>query len=507
MNLENLLQYQNITIQCHDNPDADALASGYALYCYFMDMGKKVELVYGGPSKVQKSNLKLMIDKLEIDARYIKESELPKEIEGLLITVDCQYGAGNVTGLEAKNIAIIDHHQAEVELLENVYILPDRGSCSSIVWELLCNSQYDVNQNVKVATALYYGLMSDTNNFSEIHNPVDRDMKETLRINQSDISLFCNSNISLKELEIAGIAMLRYSFNEDYNFAVIKAQPCDGNILGLISDFLLQVDKVNTCLVYNELDAGYKLSVRSCVREVNAKELAEFLTKDIGSGGGHYQKAGGFISKKLYEKKCENIHTEAFFNNRMIEYFDNFDLIYAEEYEADLSTMQKYRKKKLPVGYVLGTDLLPTNTPITIRTMEGDIDIVIDENLVIMIGSQGEVYPNDLEKFNRTYNKIEGKYVYSIGEFKDKYQPMVINRTDGKRVALADFVNKCISSGEVQIYVKELESDVKLFTNWDLEKYMVGKAGDYIAVRTDDVNDVYIIDRHIFAKTYEKIDE
>lgn len=34
MMLEELLGYDRITIQCHDNPDADAIASGFGLYCF-----------------------------------------------------------------------------------------------------------------------------------------------------------------------------------------------------------------------------------------------------------------------------------------------------------------------------------------------------------------------------------------------------------------------------------------------------------------------------------------
>ena len=34
MKLNDLLKFNDIVIQCHDNPDADALASGYALYWY-----------------------------------------------------------------------------------------------------------------------------------------------------------------------------------------------------------------------------------------------------------------------------------------------------------------------------------------------------------------------------------------------------------------------------------------------------------------------------------------
>lgn len=34
MRLRDLLKYDMVTIQCHDNPDADTIASGYAAYCY-----------------------------------------------------------------------------------------------------------------------------------------------------------------------------------------------------------------------------------------------------------------------------------------------------------------------------------------------------------------------------------------------------------------------------------------------------------------------------------------
>ena len=98
-------------------------------------------------------------------------------------------------------------------------------------------------------------------------------------------------------MEIAGVAMIRNIYNDDYKYGIIKAQPCDPNILGLISDFLNQVAEVNCCVVYNELKDGYKFSVRSCVKEVQANELAAFLAEGVGSGGGHREKAGGFINK------------------------------------------------------------------------------------------------------------------------------------------------------------------------------------------------------------------
>lgn len=45
MNLTQLEKFRHIVIQCHDNPDADALASGFALYSYFKAKGKQIAVI------------------------------------------------------------------------------------------------------------------------------------------------------------------------------------------------------------------------------------------------------------------------------------------------------------------------------------------------------------------------------------------------------------------------------------------------------------------------------
>ncbi len=501
MRLSDLEKYDPITIQCHDNPDADSIASAYGLYRYFQSRGRDVRMVYSGRSQIQKANLSLMVEKLNLPLQYIAARTGEKiYIKGLLITVDCQYGAGNVTGLWADTIAIIDHHQQEIKNVELSLFQTNLGSCSTLVWKLITDEGFEV-QDEQLGTALYYGLYTDTNQFAELYNPLDMDMREVVPCDKGLITLFRNSNLSLKELEIAGIALIRYSFNDDYGFAVIKAQPCDPNVLGLISDFLLQVDLIKSCVVFNELGDGYKFSVRSCIREVNASELAAFLAEGIGSGGGHYEKAGGFISMKLYEEKYPTLHAEGYFNNRMVEYFDSFELIYAEEYQADITQMKLYEKRKIPVGYVKADEVLPIGTPITIRTLEGDEDMTVEKDLYIIIGIKGEVYPNRAHKFNYSYQASEEKY--SLGN--SEYVPTVKNRQDGSNLVLTDYARKCVPIGSVRIYAKPLEKGVKVFTEWDKNKYLLGKPGDYLAVRNDDLHDVYVVERDIFFKTYEEV--
>ena len=134
-------------------------------------------------------------------------------------------------------MAVVDHHRKEITDLEMSEINPRLGSCATLVWSMLEDAGAPVT-DVRVGTALYYGLYTDTNQFAEIFNPMDMDMREELPIERPLIQLFRNSNLSLHELEVAGVALIRYIYNDDYHYAIIKAQPCDPNILGLISDFL-----------------------------------------------------------------------------------------------------------------------------------------------------------------------------------------------------------------------------------------------------------------------------
>lgn len=514
MKLSELQNYQSVTIQCHDNPDADAIASGFGLYSYFTSLGKKVQLVYAGRNRIQKPNLLLMVEKLQIPITYIgdirkyMEERTTGMIQGLLITVDCQYKAGNVTYLPAEDVAIIDHHQVEIEDVEKREINPHLGSCSTLVWHMLREDGYKVDDK-RVGTALYYGLYTDTNQFSEIYNPLDMDMRDMVPCEKTLVTLFRNSNLSLQEMEIAGVAMIRHIYNDDYRYAIIKSKPCDPNILGLISDFLIQVAEVDSCVVYNESEDGYKFSVRSCIKEVQANELAAFLADGVGSGGGHREKAGGFISKTLYENAYPTLHSEAFFSQRLNNYFDYCQIIYAKEYEIDISDMQTYVKKQVPLAYVEATSVLPIGTPITIRTLEGDVDMTVDADLIIMIGVKGEVYPNRREKFKKSY--VVTDKPYCTDEIRTQcntaYEPTIHNRKTGEVLQLADYAKICISSGGTHIHAKELTERVKIFTAWDSEKYMLGTEGDFLAVRCDDKHDIYVVERDIFYKTYDKADD
>ena len=307
MRLHDLLKFNDIVIQCHDNPDADAIASGFAVYCYLKANNKDVKLIYSGRNTIRKSNLKLMVNELHIPIEHINYMREPE----LLVTVDCQYGEGNVTMHNAENIAVIDHHRISGELPSMNEIKSDYGACATVLWEMLTKEKFDVNSNILLSTALYYGLYTDTNEFTDISNPVDTKLRDNVVVDNSLITRFRNANMSLEELEIAGTALLKSDYIDDYRCAIVKAGRCDPNVLGIISDLLLAVDVIDTCMVFNVMPNGVKISVRSCVPDIKANELVMEICEGIGSGGGHLAKAGGYIQMELlipeYLKFCDKM--------------------------------------------------------------------------------------------------------------------------------------------------------------------------------------------------------
>ena len=213
MRLKELADFNNIVIQGHDNPDADAVASCYGLYMYFLSLGKKVRMIYGGRNEIRKSNLVLMLDKLNIPFEYTKELD---EIPELLLTVDCQYGERNVQKFDGKTVAIIDHHIAiprsmikrasdeetdDNDELELVEIRDNYGACATVVWDMLKTEGFEAKEHEELATALYYGLFMDTGKLQEVRHPKDKDMRDELEfcLNRNILTLLENSNISMKE--------------------------------------------------------------------------------------------------------------------------------------------------------------------------------------------------------------------------------------------------------------------------------------------------------------------
>lgn len=505
--LSQLAGFDAVVLQCHDNPDADTVASAFALSSYFSERDVHVRMVYSGFHQMTKPNLLLMVQALQIPIEYIDKSNLdmkhllPDAKAPLLITVDCQHGAGNVSRIAADRVIVIDHHIKERDEFEAAVIEPYLGSCSTVVWRLLKAEQYDFVAHRDVSTALYYGLYADTNSLSEIFHPIDRDMLESLQFDARLVKQLKGNNLTKDELLLAGKALNEAHYDDARRSVLFEAEHCDPNILGFISDLTVQVESVDTCVGFCRINGGVKLSLRSATYDVMANELAAYLTQGMGSGGGNKEKAGGFM------KLSPGASPREFLLDRIEHYHVAYDKYVAGEYQPDVARMTKYKKRKLMIGYVLLTDIYEEGTDVTVRTLEGDAAFRVSGETRLMVGVQGETYPISEKKFSSSYKTLCVPFRFDPAFIKDRfYAPTVRDKLYEKTVQLEPYIRACEPLGEAFIYAQPLERDSKVFTKWYTEGYMYGRAGDYLAARSDDLSDIYVINADIFDLTYERIE-
>lgn len=302
--LRQFLRYQQVCIQCHNNPDADTIAAAFGLYRYLTAHGVSASMFYGGEQVVKKNCTRLMIRECGIPLEHRRQ--LPEEPE-LLLLADCQYRQGNVECFPAGTVAIVDHHIRVVEENERYLIKSNYQSCSAVVWELLREEGYPVEQDEALSVALLYGLYTDTSGFSDLYHGADMAMRTALFAEQPLFDRLTKSNLSLAELLVASEAMYHHYFDVERRMAIVEALKCDQTVLGTIGDFMIQVDAIDLSFAYTRADTGYQISLRSCREDLPANEAAAFLCREIGSGGGHRKKAGGRIQREkvqaLYGEK------------------------------------------------------------------------------------------------------------------------------------------------------------------------------------------------------------
>ncbi|MDL2317115.1 DHH family phosphoesterase [Desulfovibrio sp. OttesenSCG-928-A18] len=530
MKLSELPRDMPVAIQCHDAPDADALASGFALFCYFRSLGLKPLLFYGGKKPISKPSLRIMVEKLRIPVFHAPEIS---EWDGLLITVDCQYGSNNVQKLRAGTVAVIDHHPPGKELPELHVVKPQLGSCSTLVWSMLQDEGFVIGPKLRsLAIALYYGLYSDTNGFAEARHPLDLNMRDALTFHDPHKAIqeerilrtLFTSNLSLDDLDIAISALHNIHVDRERRFALAGARPCDQNLLGFISDLAIQVAGIDLVAAWTPQSSGYKFSVRSSSRLSSASDVTAWLTaKGAGSGGGHKDKAGGWLKDSAVANPGSSGRQAsplclrggapgAAASDPVLDYFRQALCNYHEAHtvidrhcppELYRAHMRPHVKKEIIVGYVPSSPLFPPGTRLQLRMLEGDAMITASENLYIVVGIQGEVHFTNRADFEAAYTPLPGIRGSYRPAFAPEYMPTVSPATSGEVLQLMQYLSRCKSRADAApVLASQLEGKVKVFPAWDEDNYLLGDKGDWLLMRKDRPDELWVVGQRVFPVLY-----
>ncbi len=263
-------------------------------------------------------------------------------------------------------------------------------------------------------------------------------------------------------------------------------------------------------LVWKEQEED-RLYFFSDTKRVRAIEFMDYMISEFGLVTGDAQVAAGRISSTILKVQMSGMDMEDamdYYLDRISSYFTMTQIVDAKEYgtrqQEAIRKLPRYRKKKIPWAFVKSTDITKEGETFRIRSLENESGIVLtaQPDLYIMIGCRGEAYDINRHKFERTY-EVTGE-VLDIFEQMLDFIPEAELIADGSYVSLDELAHLCYPRQGNAIYAVMLDERTKVFPTNGEEEYYLGRPGDYMAVREEDLTDIYIIQGDIFAQTYEE---
>lgn len=247
-------------------------------------------------------------------------------------------------------------------------------------------------------------------------------------------------------------------------------------------------------------------------KRVRAYEFMDYIISDFGLVKGNAVYAVGKVSSVYLNVQMTELDLKEITEYLLFmcySYFEDCDWIFAGEYskkhKLEITGMDVYKKKKIPWAYVKTTDVASEGRIIKLRSLENESGVLLAAapDVYIMIGSRGEIYDIKKEKFEDTYEGTE-EVLDVFGQMLD-FLPEIQLMDSEEYIMLDDYAKICYPKQSAKIYAKKIEKRTKIFPVQEGQEYYLGRPGDYMAVRMDDLNDLYIIQADIFGCTYERI--
>jgi nanoRNase/pAp phosphatase (c-di-AMP/oligoRNAs hydrolase) len=277
--------------------DPDAMASAMALKRMFWRKVRKTSIYH--INLIQRGDNLAFVRLLRIDQKPLRRRR-PKNVTKWAL-VDSQPHHHE----QFKNLKfdiIIDHHPlGPLSEAGFVDIKENYGANSTIMVEYLRAAK--IRPSPKLATALFYGIKTDTNNFVRESAPNDVNAFRYLYkyANTNIIKKIESSEITVHTLESYVRAMDRLIFLKDIAF-VHMGKIENPDILVIIADFFMRLAEATWSIVSGVYNEKLVIILRNADFRGNAGKIAEEL---FGSWGGS---AGGHRSAARAEIPLEEIN-------------------------------------------------------------------------------------------------------------------------------------------------------------------------------------------------------
>lgn len=292
-----------LLILTHDYPDPDALASACAFqYLAEQKFGIKSRIAYGGI--IGRMENQEMVRSLKLPVHKLRPSDLNKYPNVVLVDTQPAFGNNSFPKKRKATIVIDQHGSVRKPNAEFALIDPDLGATSVFLAQVLLSLKLAIPQNL--ATALVYGILTDTQNLYRAANPLVITTYTSLLplCNLKKLARIQNPSRSRKFFETLLAAIQRAVVQQ--RLIVTHLGPVETpDLVAQIADFLLTYKGMHWSFCTGRFGGNLHVSLRMARSGGRAGEILRDIFLDRGHAGGHGRIAGGTI--KISQEAAEDV--------------------------------------------------------------------------------------------------------------------------------------------------------------------------------------------------------
>lgn len=299
---------RHVLVLSHDNPDPDALASGFTLGAVLENI-LEVEYTVGYGGMIGRAENRAMVRELELSP--VRLDDLDWETIDAIAVVDTQPGFGNNSLPEdLVPAAVIDHHPARGRLdgVSLVDVREGYGATATILHEYAGASGTQLDQSL--ATALFYAIKSETQELGREAGDADREAYLALlpqankpalaRIQRARVprDYFRAFQLAIENARVHGRTVLT---------DLRRVESPD--LVAEIADLLLRLEGADWSACIGRFGEEIVVSLRTTDPEAHAGEVIRSVVAGLGRAGGHGMMAGGRVPLRdtPYEELADEI--------------------------------------------------------------------------------------------------------------------------------------------------------------------------------------------------------
>lgn len=300
---------KRLVVLTHDNPDPDTISCALTLQTIVSQLCQiPVIMRYSGI--VGRAENREMIRLLKIKIRPLGKKEI--RAGDTVALVDSQPLTGNVTLPKGvKPAIVIDHHPLrKTTKAPFIDLHVESGATATIVAEYLLASGLEITS--QVATALCYGISSETQHLGRGATPKDAQVYSALfaSANKKILSQIENPKLPRDYFKTLSRGLHRA---EIYKHAIVSnlGEISVPDFVPIVADLLLKCERVSWSLVIGRYKDKILLSARTTRPQGDAGRFLRQVVGNLGTAGGHDMMAGGQVPcESTDDAACDSTEKE-----------------------------------------------------------------------------------------------------------------------------------------------------------------------------------------------------